>query len=259
MSYQKLLQQMIGVTLVMLPLVGCGAPVAMPTPDRVATGVAEAEAIAATLTAEAPTTTPTAIATDTPVPTETPTPVPPTATPTPAPHVEGSLLNKDTGEPLAGARVILCPKGTEETACVIDADLTSVTDSDGQFKITDVLPGEYVVLYNASGEIRPEWDGMELEYSPVSTFSDPAPTNINHLMRSLGVSSLSTCEAYYEVVDGNLVVSGYLYADSADLAFIFFNGDLVYVTVQDGSGRIALRVWDTENEGGCKGEFDPLR
>jgi hypothetical protein len=158
---------------------------------------------------------------------------------------------------MVGAQVILCPKGTEETACVIDADLTSVTDSDGQFNITGVLPGEYVVLYNASGEIRPEWDGMELQYSPVDTVSDPGP-NIDKLMRSLGVSSLSNCEAYFHIVDGNLVVSGYLYADSTDLAFIFFNGEPVYVTVQDGPGRIDLRVWDTENEGGCEGEFDPL-
>jgi len=241
---------MIGVTLVMLPLVGCGAPAAMSTPDRVATGVAEAKAVAATLTAEAPTSTPTAIATDTPMPTETPTPVPPTAT-TAVPYVEGSLINRDTGEPLAGARVILCPKGTEKTTCVIDTDLTAVTDSDGQFKITGVLPGEYGVLYNTSGEIRPDWDGIELDYSSTTTFSD-TQINIDRLMTSLGVSSLSTCEAGFEIVDGNLVVSGYLYADSVDLAFIFLSGDLVYVTVQDGSGRIDLEVWDTENVGGCE-------
>lgn len=237
-------EQMIGVMLVMLFLIGCRAPIATPV----------LEAPAATSTPVPLTATPTPE-----LPTATPTPVPPTASPTSAPHIEDSLLDKDTGEPLVEARVILCLKGTEDPACVIDADLTAVTDSDGQFNIKGVQPGEYVVLYNASGEIRPEWDDMELEYSPVSTFSDPAPTNINHLMRSLGVSSLSNCEAFLHIVDGNLVVSGYLYADSANLAFIFFNGDLVYVTVQDGSGRIDLRVWDTENESGCEGEFDPLR
>jgi len=67
---------MIGLALVTLLLVGCGAPAATPTPDRVATRVAEAKAIAATLTSEAPTAIPTAIATDTPVPTATPTPTP---------------------------------------------------------------------------------------------------------------------------------------------------------------------------------------
>ena len=69
MSYQKLLRQMIGVTLVMLLLVGCGAPAATPV----------SEAPAATSTPELPAATPTLEA-----PTLTPTPVPPTATPTPS-------------------------------------------------------------------------------------------------------------------------------------------------------------------------------
>jgi len=115
------------------------------------------------------------------------------------------LLNKDTGEPLTGARVILCTKGTEEATCVIDTDLTSVTDSAGQFSITGILLGKYVLLYNASGKIRPEWDGMKLNYSPVTTAPN-LESNVHKLMRSLGVSSLSNCEAFFEIVDGNLVV-----------------------------------------------------
>lgn len=111
MNCKKLLQHMIGLVLVVLLLVGGCAPAATPTPDSIATGVAEAKAVAATLTAEAkavaatltaeaeaiaatltaeaptaiPTATPTVIVTDTPVPTATPTPtpVPPTATPVP--------------------------------------------------------------------------------------------------------------------------------------------------------------------------------
>lgn len=54
MVCHRLLLQAIGLTLVALFLVGCGAPQATPASDRVATGVAEAKAIAATLTADAP-------------------------------------------------------------------------------------------------------------------------------------------------------------------------------------------------------------
>jgi hypothetical protein len=272
MSNQKLLQQMIGVTVVMLLLVGCGAPAAtLVPPASTPTPVPPTPMpVPPTLTPTPLPPTPTPVpptATLTPIPpTDTPTPVPPTYTPTPAPHIAGSLINKDTGEPLAGARVVLCPKGSEETACVIDAELTSVTDSDGQFNITGVRPGEYVVLYNASGEIRPEWDGMELEYSPVTTAgsSDSLDSllNIYKLMKSLGVSTASNCEAYLHIVDGNLVVSGYLYADSMDLAFIFFDGDLVYVTVENTVGRVDLAVWDTINVDRCgdgPDRFDPLR
>ena len=78
MNHRVFLQQMIGLTLVTVLLVGCGTAQVTPTPDRVDTSVTEAKAFTATLTAEAPTATlvpPTA--------TRTATPVPPTATPTP--------------------------------------------------------------------------------------------------------------------------------------------------------------------------------
>ena len=80
MSYQKLLQQMIGVTLVMLLLVGCGAPAATPTP-----------AVIVVTTASQPT--------PTPVP-PTATPVPPTATPapptpTPIPSCPATIVSKN--------------------------------------------------------------------------------------------------------------------------------------------------------------------
>ena len=71
MSYQKLLQQMIGVTLVVLLLAGCGAPAATPTP------VPPTPMPTPTLTLTAtPTPTPTLTATPTPPPTPTPTPNP---------------------------------------------------------------------------------------------------------------------------------------------------------------------------------------
>ena len=72
MSHSKLLQQLVGMMLIVLFLVGCGTPAATPVP-------------------EAPTTTPMPeppTATPTPVPpTRTRTPIPPTATPTLTPTV----------------------------------------------------------------------------------------------------------------------------------------------------------------------------
>ena len=87
MSRQTFSRPTIFLTLFLL-LPACGVLQPAPTPDRVATGVAEARAIAATLTAQAPTVTPIpppATQTATAVPstaTQTATPVPPTITPT---------------------------------------------------------------------------------------------------------------------------------------------------------------------------------
>jgi hypothetical protein len=84
MGYQELLRQIIGVTLVMLLLVGCGAPAATPVSEAPA-ATSTPVSSAATSTPEPPTATPTPLpptATSTPVPpTPTPTPVPPTPTP----------------------------------------------------------------------------------------------------------------------------------------------------------------------------------
>ncbi len=77
MNHRDFLQQMIGLALATLLLVGGCVPAATPTPNRVATGVAEALTVI-------PTATPTAIATNTPAPTATPT-VTSTGTPTPSP------------------------------------------------------------------------------------------------------------------------------------------------------------------------------
>jgi len=93
MSYQKLLRQMIGVTLVMLLLAGCGAPAATPV----------SEAPAVTPTPEPPT------ATFTPIP-PTATPVPPTATLTAAPT--------PTPVPLTAATVIAA-RGDKEWDLVV--------------------------------------------------------------------------------------------------------------------------------------------
>jgi hypothetical protein len=178
-----------------------------------------------------------------------------------APQLEGSLFDKDSGEPLVGARVVLCVKEPEQPVCVINNELTSMTDSNGRFEITGVAPGDYVIIYNISGEIQSEWDGIELEYSPVHEASDPTPGNVAHLLKSLGISTARLCEAYWQVVDGNLVISGYVYVEPVDLAFISYDGDLVYATVENGSGKIDLSVWDTANEDNCDdaNRLDPWR
>ena len=252
MNSIKLLKWAMCSALVVLTLSGCGATQPQPTSTTRPTNTPY------------PTYTPVPTFTFTPTPTYTPIPTHtprPTPTPTPSPHLEGSLLDKDSGEPLVGARIVLCVKTPEQPVCVIDEELTSITDSKGRFSIIGVEPGDYGVLYNISGEAQPEWNGTELEYSPVHKGGDLAPGNVNHLLKSLGVDQASVCEAYYHIVEGNLVVSGYVYVESVDLAFVFYDGDLVYATIENDAGQIDLSVWDTINKDNCDDaeRFDPWR
>jgi hypothetical protein len=142
MSHQKLLQHMIGVTLIALFAAGCGATVAPPTPvPPVATTVPPTPVPAATSTPL-----PTATLTQTPTPINTPTSTP---TPTPPPttgSVEGRLIGRDTQQPLAGALIVLC-EITDDFKCTLHAGLTATADTEGWFTVKEVPPGQYTVAY----------------------------------------------------------------------------------------------------------------
>lgn len=196
--------------------------------------------------------------TDTPIP-STATSIPPTVTPKPSPWVEGSLINKETNQPLGNAGLVLC-QTQDESTCTINVNLTALTNADGQFKIADVPNGKYAILYNASGNsFQSDLNNKLLDYSPQTTSADPGIGNVNHLLKSLGVSSASLCNAFYEVVDGNLVISGYVYAETLDIGFIFVGGDMIYVTIADSPAKLDLRVWDAQNKDQCEGgEFEPI-
>lgn len=79
MNRQRLLQQVVGATLAMVFLVGCGAPAATPVSEA---PVAESTQISSVVT---PTPEPPTVAPTPAPPTATPTPKSPTTTPTPAP------------------------------------------------------------------------------------------------------------------------------------------------------------------------------
>jgi hypothetical protein len=67
------------------------------------------------------------------------------------------------------------------------------------------------------------------------------------------------CNGSVEVVAGNLVISGYGYAERVDLGFIFVKGDMIYVTIDTSPEKLELRIWDTQNQDKCEGgEFKPL-
>ena len=186
MSHRNLVQQMIGLTLVTLLLVSGCVPAITPTPDRVATGVAEAKAIAATLTAEAagttatPTTTPTAMAADTlELPTTTPTPVPPTATLTPVPPTATPVpqlptpTQTPTPAPAAGSvegtlplhcnlPVTLCDsyslwnpmQGAAAAECNGTFKQTVLIDGTGYFLLPSLPPGEYSIFIDIPEALR---------------------------------------------------------------------------------------------------------
>lgn len=155
MSYRELLRQMIAATLVMLLLVGCGAPAAIPVSEAPAATSTQVPS-ANTPTSEPLTATPTLVP-----PTATPTPVAPT--PTPAPSIptgtiRGALINAASGEPLSGYLELMLAWEAEQgssggeitdiRAPYIDGKvlLPIVVDEKGAFALSNIPPDKYLLI-----------------------------------------------------------------------------------------------------------------
>ncbi len=172
--------------------------------------------------------------------------------------ISGSLTNLDTGKPLVGARIVLCAPGAEPDACFIDTNLTAKTDDRGKFLISSLATLKYGILYNVSGELQPEWAGMKLKYSPISTESEPY-NNLDRLMQSLNLTEIDACQAALHTVNDYVAVSGYFYSSEYDLAFLFIDGEFLSSQAQERPKELRLKVWDTKTKANCEAEFEPMR
>jgi hypothetical protein len=120
------------VGLVILFLVRCGSTA--PTPVSEAPAATSAPEQAATPMPEPPT------ATLVPL---TPTPEPPTATPipptpTPQPNLLGKIFDQETGQPIADANVSV-------------GNQTVTTNTNGEYTLTDLPPGQYILSVSHEG------------------------------------------------------------------------------------------------------------
>jgi hypothetical protein len=115
--------------------------------------------------------TPTATSTSTPTlaPTATFTPTPtltPTPTPTPSGGIlRGSFLGVRNYQPVAKSAIILCLI-ISENSCVIKADLVTITNKNGEFELTSVPAGSYIILHSLPGKARSSYrdiDGAEVD------------------------------------------------------------------------------------------------
>ena len=163
-----------------LSMIGCGIiqQVIQPTPDRVATGVAESRAIAGTLTAEPASATLTLLPTMTvmqiastptstrvfPTSTSISTLISPSMTPTLSLYpdtavIMGKLVYGETDEPLEQGklvRLVQVETVEGETILIFGGvdDPMAETQSDGSFMINNVQPGRYaIVVHNVRGAL----------------------------------------------------------------------------------------------------------
>lgn len=214
MSYQKLLRQMIGVTLAMLLLVGCGAPAAIPTPMHVVTA--------------------------------TPTPLP---TPTPSSGVlRGTLIGAESQKPLAGAAIILCLVGVERK-CTLEADLIATVEEDGGFELTDIPPVSYVIFYDPSGNARVGWKEInELEISlKIEGVAMPSSSQRTEFFSTFGGGESIGITPDTSIgfdAEGNIIGEGSFISERYGLTLQFHDGQPLTIQVQRGEiTELEIMAW----------------
>jgi hypothetical protein len=138
MSHQKLLQQMIGVTLVMLLLVGCGVPATTPT----------AVVIVVTATSQLSDAPTLPIATAAPALTSTPA----------GSTIIGKIAHTDDAPRIT--TVIPCLMVGDALCRVQHAWATRISE-EGSFEIADIAPGTYTFFYGPDSvtDSRAVWEG----------------------------------------------------------------------------------------------------
>ena len=96
-------------------------------------------------------------------------PAPESEPPTETGAITGTIVGEDSGEPLAGATIILASlKESREDGDLYElvASPVAVTDSDGSFNLKEVPVGTYLLVHAGEGELKAEpeeWDGVEIE------------------------------------------------------------------------------------------------
>jgi hypothetical protein len=134
-------------------------------------------------------------------------------------------------QPVPSVRIILAPKTAGKLECTIDTSLTEISNQNGELRLQNVKPGEYVVFYNLSGKLHAELNGKVVKYDRVGN-DDYAKAISSSLgpLRFLNGGEMG-------IVDGLISLNnGHIYAPNFDLAMIASEGKLLKVSIPTAGG-----------------------
>src|SRR5664279_4224329 len=136
------------------------------------------------------------------------------------------LTDTVSKKPVPSARIILAPKKDGKLECTIDTSLTGISNENGEVRLQNVKPGEYVVFYNVSAILHAGLNGKVVKYDRVG--NDAYTTAISSSLGPL----LWLKGSEIGVVDGLISVNnGHMYAVDFDLAMIASEGKLLKVSI----------------------------
>jgi len=145
---------------------------------------------------------------------------------------KAKLVDNITKAPVANARIILATKTKDKPECLININLTAVSKENGEISIPDVPAGEYVILYNVTGTLDTLMANKVIGYDPVNRGDIRSGfAYTQHITNSLGGQLYVASGSEFRIVDGNMVIEGYFYADKYDLGMISKDGRLLQVEI----------------------------
>lgn len=157
------------------------------------------------------------------------------------------LLDCKTKAPVTNARIILAKKTKDKPECVINTFLTAVSKENGEVIISLVPDGEYVIFYNMTGKIDSILKDKLIGYDPVN-YGDinSGFAYTQHISKSIGCPIKVMTGGNVLIVDGNMVVDGYFYAEKFDLGMISKEGKLMQVSLPINKGKELTIELNTE-------------
>jgi len=141
------------------------------------------------------------------------------------------LLDYKTQAPVANARIILALKTKDKPECVINTKLTAVSKENGEVLIPNIPFGDYVIFYNLSGNLNNLLTNKVIGYDPVNNGDvRSGDAYSEHISKSLGCP-FNVVSGEFRIIDGNMVIDGYFYAEKFDLGMISKDGKLMQVKI----------------------------
>ncbi|MBI5739095.1 MAG: carboxypeptidase regulatory-like domain-containing protein [Nitrospirae bacterium] len=121
--------------------------------------------------------------------------------------ISGRVVADDTGQPVEGLNLSACMDNEDRTFCVTPFPFAHVTDADGNYTITGLMPGLYRVNVNGNSAYAGEYYDNTCDWNAASAVAVAAGLD------TLGINfSLDKSETLYCDDDGDGHMSGVIYS-----------------------------------------------
>lgn len=154
--------------------------------------------------------------------------------------LEGNIVGSESQQPLSNAAIVLCSV-TAEDICYLKSDLSTTSSEDGNFLLSRIPSGSYIVFYDSSGKASRDWqkmDGKQMILKPcaarakfLSTFGGGGRVLIKKGTR-------------FVKRNGSMMVDGSFVSEEFGLTSDFHRSQPIRIEIQPGeTTKLEIKAW----------------